>query len=353
MKRPFSRRALHLAGAASLVLAVAAAAAAARDVIPGSSEQINACVKKSGKLRIVSVADACKSLGAARCPGTPAERPGRPGLPGRLGPLGRLGLPDADGAAGAGWTRRAGGCAGTGRSRRRRRAGKGLPGRRGPPGRRAIRARGLTSIDGLSGIACTKADGSRGNRGRRTPRPTERSRSSARGGGGGGDPGTSAVVINEIDYDQVGADSGGFVELHNGGTAAADLVGLALVLVDGSDGLEYARTNLTGTLAAGGHLSVAMEAQNGAPDGVALVDTASGTLLDALSYEGAITPRRHRLVGRSTSSRGRVLPTSVADSNTVTGSLIRFPDGSDTNDAATDWRFTTTPTPGAANVSTP
>ena len=159
-------------------------------------------------------------------------------------------------------------------------------------------------------------------------------------------------MINEIDYDQVGADSGGFVELHNGGTAAADLVGLALVLVDGSDGLEYARTNLTGTLAAGGHLSVTMEAQNGAPDGVALVDTASGTLLDALSYEGAITSAS---IGSSVYNlvEGAVLPTSVADSNTVTGSLIRFPDGSDTNDAVTDWRFTTTTTPGAVNVSTP
>ena len=95
-----------------------------------------------------------------------------------------------------------------------------------------------------------------------------------------------------------------------------------------------------------------MEAQNGAPDGVALVDTASGTLLDALSYEGAITAAT---IGSSSLNlvEGTVLPASVADSNTVTGSLIRFPDGSDTNDAATDWRFTTTPTPGAANVSTP
>nr|MBA2383557.1 hypothetical protein [Actinomycetota bacterium] len=115
---------------------------------------------------------------------------------------------------------------------------------------------------------------------------------------------------------------------------------------------EYARASLTGTLAAGGHLSVALEAQNGAPDGVALVDTAAGTLLDALSYEGAITAAT---IGSSTFDlvEGTVLPTSVADSNTVAGSLIRFPDGSDTNDAATDWRFTATPTPGAANVSTP
>ena len=41
-------------------------------------------------------------------------------------------------------------------------------------------------------------------------------------------------MINEIDYDQVGADSDGFVELRNNGTGAADLTGLALVLVDGA-----------------------------------------------------------------------------------------------------------------------
>ena len=43
---------------------------------------------------------------------------------------------------------------------------------------------------------------------------------------------------------------------------------------------------------------------------------------------------------------------TVADSNTAAGSLSRIPDGRDTNDAATDWVFTTTLTRGAANVAT-
>jgi hypothetical protein len=34
----------------------------------------------------------------------------------------------------------------------------------------------------------------------------------------------------------------------------------------------------------------------------------------------------------------------------VTGSLARLPNGSDTGDAATDWAFTTTVTPGRENV---
>ena len=158
------------------------------------------------------------------------------------------------------------------------------------------------------------------------------------------------LVINEVDYDQVGTDGNGFVEIKNVGAAEADLANVDLVAVNGGDSAEYAREALTGTLAAGGHLAVAIELQNGAPDGLALL--AGATLLDALSYEGAITAattggQTYNLV------EGTVLPATVEDSNTVAGSLIRNPDGRDTNDAASDWAFTTTVTRGAANVLTP
>ncbi len=75
-------------------------------------------------------------------------------------------------------------------------------------------------------------------------------------------------------------------------------------------------------------------------------------LLDAFSYEGAITAAT---IGSKVFSlvEGTMLPVDVADSNTDDGSLARIPDGNDTNDAAADWVFTTTPTPGAANVKTP
>ena len=100
---------------------------------------------------------------------------------------------------------------------------------------------------------------------------------------------STTLVINEVDYDQVGTDGDGFVEIKNTGTTAATLTGIALVLVDGADGEEYRRVALTGTLAAGGYTVVDVDPQNGAPDGLAIVDTASGGLIDALSYEGAIT----------------------------------------------------------------
>jgi hypothetical protein len=158
------------------------------------------------------------------------------------------------------------------------------------------------------------------------------------------------LVINEVDYDQVGTDANGSVEIKNTGASEVDLSNVDLVAVNGGDSAEYDRVALAGTLAAGGHLDIAIELQNGAPDGLALVDGA--TLLDALSYEGVITAatvgsQTHNLV------EGTVLPAAVEDSNAVAGSLIRNPDGKDTNDAAADWAFTTTLTRGAANVMTP
>jgi hypothetical protein len=158
------------------------------------------------------------------------------------------------------------------------------------------------------------------------------------------------VVVNEVDYDQVGADAGGFVELYNAGHGDAELDGLALVFVDGADGSEYLRKPLSGALAPGAFLVVPVDPQNGSPDGVALYDTAGQGVIDALSYEGAI---ERAFIGAfaHTLVEGNPLPAAVADSNAVTGSLARIPNGTDTGDSATDWAFTTTITPGAANVS--
>jgi hypothetical protein len=232
---------------------------------------------------------------------------------------------------------------------------KGDPGPPGPPGPKGDSGTVVTGLKTLEGVPCVAADDAAGQiqvtiaaNGDVTlkciadeeppppppPPPT----------------GQVKLVINEVDYDQVGTDADGFVEIHNAGDTAADLSNVDLVAVNGGDSSEYAREQLTGTLAAGGHLAVAIELQNGAPDGLALLDGA--TLLDALSYEGAITSAT---IGGQTYNlvEGTVLPATVEDSNAVAGSLIRNPDGKDTNDAAADWAFTTTLTRGAANVLTP
>ncbi len=166
-------------------------------------------------------------------------------------------------------------------------------------------------------------------------------------------PGTG-LVINEIDYDNVGTDTAEFVELYNAGAAPIALAGFELAFVNGANSTVYTTVDLSsaGTIMPGQYLVVGATSvvstvpagtltidagavsnyiQNGAPDGMALVNTNNETLVDALSYEGAMTmaiitgfPGPVNLV------EGTVLPTSVADSNTAPGSLCRFPNGSRT-----------------------
>ncbi|AUX38687.1 uncharacterized protein SOCE26_000650 [Sorangium cellulosum] len=185
---------------------------------------------------------------------------------------------------------------------------------------------------------------------------------------------TGGLVINEVDYDQPAGDSAEFIEIYNGTGAPVDLEGHEVVLVNGSTTPPsvYGRHDLSsaGTLAAGQYLVVGSTAvtvpagalkvvfsgaqidrvQNGAPDGIALMNTATGAVIDALSYEGSITAVT---IDDATVNlvEGTVLPAAEADSNMEVGSLCRLPDGTDTNQAASDWAFTATITPGAPNVS--
>ena len=311
-------------GVAGLAVTVGAATAGLEAALDDGV--IKACRHKSGYLLVPSPGKACKRSEQALSwnvsgPAGPAGPAGAAGPRGEAGPVGPAGPAGAPGPAGP----------------------------PGPPGPGSS----IDAIDDLSGIACTTADGAAGTvaveteidgaivlsceDGAPPPPPPP-------------PPGDGPeLVLNELDYDQVGADANGFVEIHNGSTTAVDLTGVAIVFVDGSDGLEYLRKPLSGSLEPDGYLSVAAEAQNGAPDGVALIG-ADGALLDALSYEGPIAAAT---IGGQTYDlvEGTALPASVADSNTVNGSLARIPDGSDTDDAATDWAFTTVVTPGAANVA--
>ena len=281
---------------------------------------IRACRHKSGVLLVPSVGKPCKRSEQAlswnvQGPAGPKGADGKDGAPGPAGPQGEPGPRGETGATGPA----------------------------GPPGP----AGSLAAIEALNGIACTTSGGTQGE----VAVETEIDGAivlSCEEDAAPPPPADARLVLNEIDYDQVGADAGGFVEIYNAGDAAADLTGVALVFVDGGTGSEYQRRTLSGTLAAGAYLVVEVDAQNGAPDGVALLG-AGGSLLDALSYEGAIEAATidgatYDLV------EGTVLPAATADSNTVAGSLARIPNGTDTNDAAADWAFTTTVTQGAANV---
>jgi Collagen triple helix repeat (20 copies) len=325
------RKRNRLVSAAVAVVALGTAATAlagggALAPLAPAEAEINACRKiPNGLLRVPGPGGRCRrneqplSWNVAGPPG-PRGEPGPAGPPGERGPSGPPG--DA-GPAGP----------------------PGPPGPQGPPG---PPGEGLEALSDLEGISCTTNAGADGalaidqsNDGVVTlrclvgspPPPPP--------------PPAGRPMINEVDYDQVGADAGAFVELFNGTGSDAVLDGLALVFVDGSDSQEYGRETLTGVLPAGGFLVVEAELQNGAPDGVALVDMAAATLVDALSYEGEI---RAAQMGGSIFDLVEGTPTTAADSNSVDGSLSRIPNGRDTGEAAADWAFTTSVTLGAANV---
>ncbi len=164
------------------------------------------------------------------------------------------------------------------------------------------------------------------------------------------------LVINEIDYDQIGTDGAEYVEIKNIGTASADLSGYSLQLINGTGGgaAQYQLFALPAvTLVPGEYYVVCGNAanvancdfdvspdtdlvQNGAPDAVALLF--GTTIVDTVSYEGNTGAPYTETTG-----------TSAADSNTVVGSIARCPDGVDTDVNNADFTFVSTITPGAAN----
>lgn len=102
-----------------------------------------------------------------------------------------------------------------------------------------------------------------------------------------------SVFINEIHYDNAGTDTGEALEV--AGPAGTDLTGWSLVLYNGSNGSLYDTRSLSGAIPdqqdGFGTLAFSYPVngiQNGAPDGIALVDGA-GSVRQFLSYEGAFT----------------------------------------------------------------
>jgi hypothetical protein len=175
------------------------------------------------------------------------------------------------------------------------------------------------------------------------------------------------LVINEVDYDQVGTDNAEFVELFNPTSSILDLRNVAVVLVDATS--EYGRVDLTVSLAPGKYLLVASPNVGGADGGagsrvllpassnalrngtaaVGLLDKKTGKLLDALSYGGSVTAATVTGVAAPLNFvEGTATP--AVDSNSTSGTLSRLPNGADANNATADFKFSGSPTPGAANV---
>lgn len=124
-------------------------------------------------------------------------------------------------------------------------------------------------------------------------------------------PGTeSSVFVNELHYDNASIDAGEFIEV--AGPAGTDLAGWSVVLYNGSTpsaATTYSTTALTGVIPhqQGGYGTVVVDypsdgIQNGAPDGLALVNGA--TVVQLLSYEGVLTAANGPAAGHTSTNIG-------------------------------------------------
>lgn len=153
------------------------------------------------------------------------------------------------------------------------------------------------------------------------------------------------VFVNEINYDPAGADTNEFVEI--AGQAGTDLTGYKLVLYNGNGGASYATINLSGVLAdtANGFGFIKVPAaglQNGAPDGIALVDN-GGRVIQFLSYEGTFVATNGPALGLLSTDIG------VEQSNAALGFTMQL-QGTGSSYGDFTWGPTVANTEGAVNA---
>ena len=164
------------------------------------------------------------------------------------------------------------------------------------------------------------------------------------------------IIINEVDYDNVGTDNAEWVELYNAGAGPVNLAGYSIVAVNGANGAVQSTTSLSAvTLVAGDYYVVGTAAvpnvdqvvtgtdriQNGPVDAVVLRNP-SNAVVDAISYEGtSIAPF----------AEGTGLATG--DDNTTANKVIaRIPNGTDSNVNSADWAVWCA-SPGISNNNAP
>ncbi|MHC4262173.1 MAG: endonuclease I family protein, partial [Planctomycetota bacterium] len=158
-------------------------------------------------------------------------------------------------------------------------------------------------------------------------------------------PITSQPWMNELHYDNDGADVGEFVEI--AGPAGLDLAGYRVVAYNGSNGTEYDAITLSGQIPDQGNCLGALSfafpnLQNGAPDGLCLVDPLDD-VIEFLSYEGVVVATDGPAFGTSSVDMG------VSESSlTPAGqSLQRI--GSGTQALDFTWTGPVTESPGSVN----
>ncbi|MEO1683991.1 MAG: ExeM/NucH family extracellular endonuclease [Cyanobacteria bacterium J06631_12] len=157
----------------------------------------------------------------------------------------------------------------------------------------------------------------------------------------------ASVFINEFHYDNAGGDIGEFVEI--AGPAGTDLTDWSIVLYNGSNSAPYSTETLTETIAdQGDGLGTVVinypsnGIQNGAPDGIALVDN-TGTVVQFLSYEGTLTAAGGPADGLTSTDVG------VEETGSTPAGFSLQLTGTGTMSEDFTWSAPAAETPGAAN----
>ena len=157
-----------------------------------------------------------------------------------------------------------------------------------------------------------------------------------------------SVFINEIHYDNAGADQNEGVEI--AGPAGTDLAAYKLVFYNGATGTDYGELPLSGSLPAqdgtafGTAFFPRAGIQNGAPDGIALIDTIENSVIQFLSYEGSFVALDGDAAGESSTDIG----VSENNSGSPTDSLQLTGSGTVYTDFT--WRSPSTASPAMINA---
>ncbi len=154
------------------------------------------------------------------------------------------------------------------------------------------------------------------------------------------------VFINETHYENTDGDINEFVEV--AGPAGTNLTDWSIEFYNGSNGQVYATEELSGTIpdvgSGFGMVSVShAEIQNGAPDGLALVNS-SGNVVQFLSYEGIFEAQGGPADGMTSEDIGVAESddTGQGDSLQLTGTGAVYEDFT--------WTAPASSTPGSSNT---
>ena len=120
-------------------------------------------------------------------------------------------------------------------------------------------------------------------------------------------PAAASVFINEIHYDNTSTDTGEAIEI--AAPSGTDLTGWTIVLYNGNNGASYDTDALGAVAGTCGSYDLYVVSyasngiQNGAPDGMALVN-ASSTVIQFLSYEGTFAATNGAASGMTSTDIG-------------------------------------------------